>query len=329
MSATRQGMNPTTIEQLIAQHVSDAMTGDEANRTSGSVSHNEMSKSAGGMEHVNWVAIRMAHDLMNQVVRAKAARNGENKMKWEDNHKNNFGYLINIAQTTVDVAYTIELTNGKLIGVDTIIRGCTLKLLNHPFNIDLIPVKLESFDVIIGMGWFSKFHDVIVCDEKLVCIPYGSEALTMQGDRSESMLNIISCIKTQNYIYKGCHVLLAHIKEKNSKEKLEEKRPEDVPVVQDFSKVFLEDLPGLSPTREFEFQIDLVPGAAPVARAPYRLDPSEMQELSSQLQELADKGFIRPSSSPWGALVLFVKKKDGSFRMCIDYRELNKLTLKN
>ncbi|GJY47739.1 hypothetical protein Tco_0436802 [Tanacetum coccineum] len=179
---------------------------------------------------------------------------------------------------------------------------------------------LTSFNVIIGMGWFSKFHDVIVYDEKLIRIPYGSETLTMQGDRSESMLNITSCIKTQNYIHKGCHVFLAHIKEKNSKEKSEEKRLEDVPVVRDFSNVFLEDLPGLSPTREVEFQIDLVPGAAQVARAPYRLDPSEMQELSSQLQELADKGFIRPSSSPWGALVLFVKKKDGSFRMCIDYR---------
>ncbi|GKA52206.1 hypothetical protein Tco_0745402 [Tanacetum coccineum] len=93
--------------------------------------------------------------------------------------------------------------------------------------------------------------------------------------------------------------------------------------------VFPEDLSGLPPTRQVEFQIDLVPGAAPVARAPYRLAPSEMKELSEQLKELSDKGFIRPSSSPWGAPVLFVKKKDGSFRMCIDYQELNKLTVKN
>ncbi|GJY24994.1 putative reverse transcriptase domain-containing protein [Tanacetum coccineum] len=107
------------------------------------------------------------------------------------------------------------------------------------------------------------------------------------------------------------------------------KRLEDVQIVQDFPEVFPEDLPGLPPTRQVEFQIDLVPGAAPVARAPYRLAPSEMKELSEQLKELSDKGFIRPSSSPWGAPVLFVKKKDGSFRMCIDYRELNKLTVKN
>nr|GFC67689.1 putative reverse transcriptase domain-containing protein [Tanacetum cinerariifolium]GFC88189.1 putative reverse transcriptase domain-containing protein [Tanacetum cinerariifolium] len=99
--------------------------------------------------------------------------------------------------------------------------------------------------------------------------------------------------------------------------------------VRDFPEVFPEDLPSLPPIRPVEFQIDLVLGVAPVARAPYRLAPSEMKELAEQLKELSDKGFIRPSSSPWGALVLFVKKKDGSFRMCIDYREVKKLTVKN
>ncbi|GKC35264.1 hypothetical protein Tco_1047648 [Tanacetum coccineum] len=103
----------------------------------------------------------------------------------------------------------------------------------------------------------------------------------------------------------------------------------NVPVIRDFPEVFPEEFPGLPPPRQVEFRIDLVPGAAPVARAPYRLAPSEMRELSVQLQELLEKGFIHPSSSPWGAPVLFVKKKDGSFRMCIDYRELNKLTVKN
>ncbi|GJU85303.1 hypothetical protein Tco_1292849 [Tanacetum coccineum] len=127
----------------------------------------------------------------------------------------------------------------------------------------------------------------------------------------------------------GSHVFLAHVTTKEIEDKSEKKRLEDVSIVQDFPEVFPEDLPGLPPTRQVEFQIDLVPGAAPVARAPYRLAPSEIKELSEQLKELSDKGFIRPSSSPWGAPVLFVKKKDGSFRMCIDYRELNKLTVKN
>ncbi|GKF53939.1 hypothetical protein Tco_0160849, partial [Tanacetum coccineum] len=128
---------------------------------------------------------------------------------------------------------------------------------------------------------------------------------------------------------KGYPIFLAHITAKEVEDKLEKKRLEDVPIVQDFPEVFPEDLSGLPPTRQVEFQIDLVPGAAPVPRAPYRLVPSEMKELSKQLKELSDKGFIRPSSSPWGAPVLFFKKKDGSFRMCIDYQELNKLTMKN
>ncbi|GKB00661.1 putative reverse transcriptase domain-containing protein [Tanacetum coccineum] len=177
-----------------------------------------------------------------------------------------FSYLIDIIPTTLDHGFDVELAD-----------------------------EMGSFDVIISMDWLSKYHVVIVCDEKIV----------------------------------RCHVFLAHVTTKKAENKSEEKRLEDVPIVRDFPKVFPEDLPGIPPTRQVEFQIDLVPGVAPVARAPYRLAPSEMKELSDQLQELSDKGFIRPSSSPWGAPVLFVKKKDGSFRMCIDYRELNKLTVKN
>ncbi|GKA31349.1 putative reverse transcriptase domain-containing protein [Tanacetum coccineum] len=196
-----------------------------------------------------------------------------------------------------------------------------------------MPVELRSFDVIIGMDWLSMYHAIIAYAEKIVRIPWGSETLIVHGDGSnqgnETRLNIISCTKTQKYLLKGHHVFLAHVTTKETKDKSGEKRLEDVPIVRDFPEVFPEELSGLPPTRQVEFQIDLMPGAAPVARAPYRLAPSKMKELSEQLQELSDKGFIRPSSSPWGAPVLFVKKKDGSFRMCIDYRELNKLTMKN
>ncbi|GKE18448.1 hypothetical protein Tco_1426025 [Tanacetum coccineum] len=116
---------------------------------------------------------------------------------------------------------------------------------------------------------------------------------------------------------------------KETENKSKEKRLENVPIVRDFPKVFPEDLTGIPPPRQVEFRIDLVPGATPVERAPYRLASSEMKELSKRLKELSDKGFIRPSFSPWGAPVLFVKKKDGSFRMCIECLELNKLTVKN
>ncbi|GJZ56290.1 putative reverse transcriptase domain-containing protein [Tanacetum coccineum] len=111
-------------------------------------------------------------------------------------------------------------------------------------------------------------------------------------------------MKTQKYMLKGCQVFLAHVTTKEAEDKSEKKRLDNVPIIRDFPEVFPEDLPGLPPTRQVEFQIDLIPGAAPVARAPYRLAPSEMKELSEQLKELSDKGFIRPSSSPWGAPVL-------------------------
>ncbi|GJS79276.1 putative reverse transcriptase domain-containing protein [Tanacetum coccineum] len=217
-----------------------------------------------------------------------------------------FSSLINIAPTPLENFYDVELADGKLVGIDTIIRGCTLNFLDHPFNIDLMPVEL---------------------------VPYGNETLTFCGNESsngrESRLTVISCSKAQEYMAKGCQVFLAQISAKKEEDKSEGKHIKDVPIVRDFPDVFPEDLPGLPLARPMEFQIDLIPGAAPVARAPYRLAPSEMKELSEQLQELSNKGFIRPSSSPWGAPVLFFKKNDGSFRMCIDYRELNKLTVKN
>ncbi|GJT14046.1 putative reverse transcriptase domain-containing protein [Tanacetum coccineum] len=128
---------------------------------------------------------------------------------------------------------------------------------------------------------------------------------------------------------KGCPVFLAHVTTKEVEDKSEKKRLKDVPIVRDFLEVFPEDLPGLPPTRQVEFQIDLVPGVAPVARAPYRLAPSEMKDVSGTNWKEVRKWLLRTSSSPWGAPVLFVKKKDGSFRMCINYRELNKLTVKN
>ncbi|GJX26336.1 putative nucleotidyltransferase, ribonuclease H, partial [Tanacetum coccineum] len=243
-----------------------------------------------------------------------------------------FSKYINIHPITLDTNYSVELADGKSLTTNTILRGCTLNLQNHLFRIDLLPIELGSFDVIVGMDWMAEHRAEVVCYEKYIRVPYGNDMLIIQGERSgvknESRLEVISSIRTQKYIDQGCQAFLIQMMKEEETE-IPERRIEDVPVVRDFPEVFPEDLPGLPPTRQVEFHIELIPGAAPVARAPYRLAPAEMKELAEQLKELSDKGFIRPSSSPWGAPILFVKKKDGSFRMCIDYRELNKLTVKN
>ncbi|GJZ45383.1 putative reverse transcriptase domain-containing protein [Tanacetum coccineum] len=183
-----------------------------------------------------------------------------------------FSSQIDITPTALDHYYDVKLADGRIIGLNTILRGCTLYILNHPFNIDLMPVELGSFDAIIGIDWLVRYQAIIVCAEKIVRIPWGNETLIVHDDRSnqgyEARLHIISYTKTQEYMLKGYPVFLAN------------------------------DLPGLPPTRQVEFQIDLILGAAPVTRTPYRLAPSEMIELSEQLKELSNKRFIIPSSSP-------------------------------
>nr|GEX23352.1 putative reverse transcriptase domain-containing protein [Tanacetum cinerariifolium] len=181
-------------------------------------------------------------------------------------------------------------------------KGLNVVTVNHIFEIDLMLIELGTFDVIIGRDWLVKHDAVIVCGEKVVRIPYGNKMLIVESDKGVSRLKAISCIKAHKYVERGCHLFLVHVTEKKSKEK----RLEDVPVIRDFPKMFPKEFPRLLPPRQVEFRIDLVPGAAPVACAPYRVAPFEMRELSVQLQELLKKGFIHPS-----------------------HRELNKLTVKN
>nr|GEU84316.1 putative reverse transcriptase domain-containing protein [Tanacetum cinerariifolium] len=180
-----------------------------------------------------------------------------------------FSSQINITPSTLDHCYDVELADGRIIGLNTILRGYTLNLLNHPFNINLMPVELD-------------------CSHSL-----GNETLFIHGDGSNqgnaTRLNIIWCTKTEKYMMKGFPIFLAHVTTKEVEDKSEKRRLEDTPIVQNFPKVFPEDLPGLPPTRPVEFQIDLVPGVAPVARTPYRLAPSEMKELSEQLKSYLTK----------------------------------------
>ncbi|KAJ9553882.1 LOW QUALITY PROTEIN: hypothetical protein OSB04_017927 [Centaurea solstitialis] len=196
------------------------------------------------------------------------------------------------------------------------------------FIIDLIPIPMREINVVVGVDWLSRNGGHIDCENERVVIrnPSGGE-LTILSERRKKLPKLCTLAKARKHVLHGGHSFLAYVVD--SREEAKKKTVADVPVVSEYPDVFPDDLPVVPPERQVEFRIDLVPGAAPIAKAPYRLAPPEMQELSKQLEELLDKGFIRPSTSPWGAPILFVKKKDGSMRMCIDYRELNKLTVKN
>ncbi|GJW91369.1 putative reverse transcriptase domain-containing protein [Tanacetum coccineum] len=275
-------------------------------------------------------AITITQRLMDQVIKHNSVQGtNDHKRKFDDrrtfttnnnyqnnrnsnsNHNNDDQQQHNRRQETVRV-FAITPTENRTAET----KGQPLEATYNQYPLLVMPAERKGT---------KKYHARIICDKKVVHIPIDGETLIIRGDRSKTRLSLISCIKTERYISRGYQVFIAQVMEKMS----DEKQLEDIPVVKEFSEVFPENLPGLPPVRQVEFQIDLIPGAAPVAQAPYRLAPLKMQELSDQLQELADRGFIRPSTSPWGAPVLFVKKKDGSFKMCIDYRELNKLPVKN
>ncbi|XP_071737211.1 uncharacterized protein [Rutidosis leptorrhynchoides] len=164
---------------------------------------------------------------------------------------------------TLDTKCLVEIANGKFVKVDRIYKECNLTLANKTFNVDLMPVELGSFDVVLGMDWLSPMKVSIQCFDKTINIPLKTgEILVIQGDKSASKLNLISCIKTQKYLMKGCQAILAHIKEV----KPDERRIKDVPVVKDFPEVFPDELPGLSLQIQVKFQIDLIPSAAPIAK---------------------------------------------------------------
>ncbi|KAJ0589702.1 putative transcription factor interactor and regulator CCHC(Zn) family [Helianthus annuus] len=203
-----------------------------------------------------------------------------------------FSRRLGLTPTPLETKHVVELADGKSIEASHVPMGCKLDFVGQVFDIDLLPVTLGSFDVVVGMDWLSKHHADILCKEKIVRIPLpGGESLSVQGHRSGALVSIISAMKAQKCSRKGYPAILALVTDAQPKER----RIEELPVVREFPDVFPEELPGLRPHRQVEFQIDLTPGAAPIARAPYRLAPGELQELSNQLQELLDWGFIRPS----------------------------------
>ncbi|GKF33057.1 putative reverse transcriptase domain-containing protein, partial [Tanacetum coccineum] len=150
-----------------------------------------------------------------------------------------FSLLLDIKPIKIKDSYEVELADGRIISTNTVLKGCTLILVNYIFKIFLMPIELGTFDVIIGMDWLVKHDAVIVCGEKVVCIPYGNKTLIVEGDKGRSRLKIISCIKARKYVEQGCHLFLSHVTKKKSKEK----RMKDVPIIRDFPEVFPEELP--------------------------------------------------------------------------------------
>ena len=191
---------------------------------------------------------------------------------------------------------------------------------------DLIELSFREFDVILGMDWLSRHQLVVDCRMKRVTLrkPSG-EKVTFIGERLNHLSNVTSAATARTMVRKGCEAYLAYV--------IDTKKVEpsfsNIPTVSDYSNVFSEELPGLPPHTEIEFAINIVLGATSASITPYRMAQVKLKELKLQLQELLEKGFIHLSVSPWGAPVLFVKKKDGTLRLCVDYRQLNKMTTKN
>src|SRR5262249_23560692 len=211
---------------------------------------------------------------------------------------------------------------GGLLSVDHCMPEVDVSIDGHSLLALAHILEMQDYDLILGMDWLSQHHALLDCHKKRVIFRApGREEFVFQCPRGRTSKVLISSLKAHKLMSKGCEAFLANvvaIPDAGSAGSID-----DIEVAREFPDVFSDDLPGLPPVREIDFAIELLPGTNPISIPPYRMAPAELAELKKQLQDLLDKGLIRPSVSPWGAPVLFVKKKDGSFRMCIDYRKLN------
>jgi len=196
--------------------------------------------------------------------------------------------------------------------------NCPLQIEGRYFLVNLFCLPLSGLEVILGLEWISENRVFLDCHRKKVI--FGDyERLDLTNSTLLTANQVNTTLKEGTF---GLLMLFCLDRERYSKIK-------ELPIVRDFPKVFPRDIPRLPPPREIEFSIDLMPGTRPISITPYRILPLELSELKKQLEELLDKGFVWPSVSPWGALILLLKKKDGRMRLCIDYRQLNKVTVKN
>ena len=233
---------------------------------------------------------------------------------------------VNVESQPIDCSIVVSLPTGDSRVAESVYMDSRVIIGGHEFLADLILLDIHDFDVILGMDWLSRHHATMDCYRKEVrfCRP-GQTKVVFYGLRKTLPNSIMTAMKANKMLRKSYQGYLANaIEVRDSGSRLE-----DISVVREFPDVFPEDLPGIPPNREIDFQIKLTYGIEPISKAPYRMAPLELKELKVRMEELVSKGFVRLSTSPWGAPVMFVKKGDGSLRLCIDYRELNKVTIRN
>ena len=221
----------------------------------------------------------------------------------------------------LDFELSVSTHVGDILMTNLVLKSCIICIEGRELLADLVLLDMHDFDVILGMDWLASYDASVHCFEKEVVFrPLSELEFLFKVSCLPFMPCVISCIQENYLLRKGCQGFLASVVDLQNKE-LE---IGDIPIVWEFPVVFPNDLPGLPSDHEGEFSIDLLLGTAP-----YRMAPIELKEFKEQLEEFLDKGFIHPSDLPLGAQILFVKKNDGSMRLCIDYRELNRVTIKN
>ena len=220
----------------------------------------------------------------------------------------------------------VSLPAGDPLLADRVVRDSRVLIEEQEFPVDLVALDMRDFDVVLGMDWLSRHRATIDCYKKGVKLNRpGKMEVKFRGLRKELSSCMISATTTQKMLRKGCQGYLAYVVETGKEGTI----LDEIPVIREFPDVLPDDISGLPPEREVEFTIDLIPRTEPISIPPYRMATTELRELKAQLEELLSKGFIRPSISPWVTPVLFVKKKDGSLRLCIDYMQLNRVTIRN
>ena len=231
-----------------------------------------------------------------------------------------------IESQPIDGRMVVSVPNGDTMISERIVPCSRLVIQNKDFPADLIVLGIHDFDIVLGMDWLSKDRATLDCYKKEVILVRPEEpGVIFRGIKREIAPSLINAMTTSKMLWKGCQGYLAFVVDRRQ----EGTQLEDIPIVKEFPDVFPDDISGLPPDRAIEFVIELILGTKSLSIPPYRMVLAELKELKVQLEELLSKGFIRPSTSPWGAPVLFAKKKDGSLRLCIDYRHLNRATIRD